>query len=67
VIDKTGLTGTYELTLEWAADGAAAGDAAAGPSVFTAVQERLGLRLESTKGLVEMLVVDRADKAPSEN
>jgi uncharacterized protein (TIGR03435 family) len=37
-----------------------------GPSIFTAVQEQLGLRLEALKGSVEMLLIDHAEK-PSEN
>src|SRR5262249_39150456 len=65
VIDKTGLPGTYELKLEWSIDDAPAGNE--GPSLFTALQEQLGLKLESAKGPVEALVVDHADKAPTEN
>jgi uncharacterized protein (TIGR03435 family) len=68
VVDKTSLTGTYELTLDWAGDGAATSDdGAAGPSIFTALQEQLGLKLESAKGPVEILVIDHVDKAPTEN
>jgi uncharacterized protein (TIGR03435 family) len=76
VIDQTGLTGNYELTLEWIRDepqvlpgstgsGAAPADVS-GPSLFTAIQEQLGLKLEGKKGPIEMLIVDRASK-PSEN
>jgi uncharacterized protein (TIGR03435 family) len=68
VLDKTGLRGSYKMTLDWARDNAPAGnDAATLPSLFTALQEQLGLKLESTKGSVEMLVVDHADRTPSEN
>ena len=68
VVDHTGLSGSYELTLDWAPDdAAAANDAAAGPSLFTALQEQLGLKLDSTKGPVEMLVIDRAERTPTEN
>jgi uncharacterized protein (TIGR03435 family) len=65
VIDRTGLAGAYDLRLEWnpADDPATPGSA---PSIFTALQEQLGLRLESGKGPVEMLVIDGARKA-SEN
>jgi uncharacterized protein (TIGR03435 family) len=73
VVDQTGLSGLYEMTLDWAPDqspapnDAAANDASAGPSIFTALREQLGLRLDSTKGPVEILVIDHADKTPSEN
>ena len=67
VIDKTGLSGKYDFVLEWTPDMAATGDSApVGPTIFTALQEQLGLRLESQKGPVENIVIDRAEK-PSEN
>jgi uncharacterized protein (TIGR03435 family) len=61
VMDKTGLTGFYAFTLDWTS--ATDSDL---PSVFTAVQEQLGLRLESQKAPVEMLIIDQAER-PSEN
>jgi len=67
VLDQTGLSGGFEFTLDWVADDAAATNATAGPSIFTAVQEQLGLKLNSTKGPVEVIVVDRADRVPTEN
>ena len=82
VIDNTGLKGHYDITLEWTPDdnatkepgegvGRTVGENAAppdntGPSLFTAVQESLGLKLESSKGPVTILVVDHIEKA-SEN
>lgn len=67
VIDKTGLNGKYDFVLEWTPDMAATGDSApVGPTIFTALQEQLGLRLEAQKGPVETIVIDRAEK-PSEN
>ena len=79
VIDKTGLTGKYDFVLEWTPDvGADAraqgfGDgitqpapAPGGPTIFTALQEQLGLRLDAQKGPVPNIVIDRAEK-PSEN
>ena len=73
VVDKTGLEGKYDLTLEWSPDNrsAAMTDAAnesapPGPSIFTAVQEQLGLKLESTKAPVETVVIDHIEQ-PSEN
>jgi uncharacterized protein (TIGR03435 family) len=64
VIDGTGLSGEYDFTLEWVQDQNA--DAVAGPSLFTALQEQLGLRLESTKKPVETIVIDHIER-PSEN
>lgn len=68
VIDKTGLDGRYDLTLKWVSDDlASAGpNAPSGPSLFTALPEQLGLKLESEKGPVTILVIDRVD-LPSEN
>jgi uncharacterized protein (TIGR03435 family) len=68
-IDKTGLTGQYDFRLDYAIDAIAGPDAAYGPekpSLFTALQEQLGLKLEPGRAPVEMFVVDRAEK-PSEN
>lgn len=71
VLDKTGLTGKYDYMLEWAPEVSAAEsrDSAAvssGPTIFTAVEEQLGLKLESAKEPVEMIVIDHVDR-PSEN
>ena len=82
VIDKTSLTGRYDFTLEWAPEPGQGGLEAIGlppdpnlkpppadpnrPSIFTALQEQLGLRLESSKGQVDMIVIESVEK-PSEN
>jgi len=78
VIDKTGLKGLYDIKLQWTPEfgqGPVVPGGpepprppadAPGPSIFTAVQEQLGLRLESTKGPVDVLVIDSVQK-PSEN
>lgn len=63
VVDKTGLSESYDFTLEWAPDGAT--DTSA-PSLVTALREQLGLRIESQKSPVEVLVIDSLQK-PSEN
>jgi uncharacterized protein (TIGR03435 family) len=60
VVDKTGLTDRYDLKLVWAADDAPAGENSA-PSLFTAVQEQLGLKLEPAKEPVPVLVIDHLD------
>jgi len=72
VLDKTGLTGKYEVTLKWTSENSSGpedadnGSTEAGPSIFTALQEQLGLRLQTAKGPVDTLVVDHVEK-PSEN
>lgn len=63
VLDKTGLHGSYDFTFEW--DSEQAADSTT-PTMFTGLQEQLGLRLETQKGAVEVLVVDKAERA-SEN
>ena len=63
VVDKTGVTGKYDITLSWAPDAAAVGAGSdASPSIFTVIHEQLGLRLEPGKGPVEVLVIDSAEK-----
>jgi uncharacterized protein (TIGR03435 family) len=64
VLDKTGLDGFYQFDLRYANEAVPEGE---NPSIFTAVQEQLGLKLESRKGPVEVLVVDRAQQIPVEN
>jgi uncharacterized protein (TIGR03435 family) len=65
VINKTGLTGTYDYKLEWGDDAAVTGDPTVA-SVFSAFQEQLGLKLEPTKAPVQVLIIDHAEK-PSDN
>jgi uncharacterized protein (TIGR03435 family) len=64
VVDETGVNGSFDFSLHWVPDGAA--DATAGPSLFTAIQEQLGLRLEGRKVPTDMFVVDSAEP-PSGN
>ena len=78
VVDMTELKGDYDFKMSFSLDmgpspgsqgggvGQPAGTDAAGPSIFTALQEQLGLRLEPRKGPVEVLVIDSVEK-PSEN
>ena len=76
VIDKTGIAGQYDVVLKWTPDSGTASTSSgadstalpvdSGPSIFTAIQEQLGLRLESTKGPVQVLVIDHVEM-PSEN
>ena len=60
VIDKTGFDGKYDYTLTYTP--ADAPPDTVGPSLFTALQEQLGLRLESSKGPVKMFVIDHVEK-----
>ena len=71
VVDKTGLTGRYDFELRWTPastpeDTHAESPDSGAPSLFTAVQEQLGLKLEPTKAPVDVLVVDSA-KPPTPN
>lgn len=67
VIDKTGLTGRYDFELHWTPDNTPADSPlAGGPSIFTAVQEQLGLKLEPSTAPLDVLVIDSAQK-PSKN
>jgi uncharacterized protein (TIGR03435 family) len=77
VADLTGLKGKYDISLYWnsdttfrlAAPGATASttEIDSGPTLMQALQDQLGLRLESKKGPVDFVVVDHAEKVPSEN
>ena len=80
VVDKTGLKGTYHFTIQWTPDesepfkeitengvpGIAPEPDSSAPSVFTAVQEQLGLKLDSRKAPMDVLVIDHVER-PSEN
>jgi uncharacterized protein (TIGR03435 family) len=66
VIDMTGLAATYSFALYFSPENASP-DASSDPSIFIAVQEQLGLRLEARKGQVQLLMIDHAEKAPTEN
>jgi len=66
VVNKTGLDGVFDFNLDWTPEGAEPKNDAP-PSIFVALQEQLGLKLEAQKGPVEVLVVDHVEKAPTEN
>jgi len=68
VVDKTGLTATYDFSLQWIPDQLAGTDpsGSSGPSFFTAIQEQLGLKLEPQRAAVRTLVIDHVEM-PSEN
>jgi len=77
VVDQTGLQGRFDFPLKWTPDESQFGgmgmkmpppsdSADAPPGLFTAIQEQIGLKLESTKAPVEVLVIDHIEK-PSEN
>jgi uncharacterized protein (TIGR03435 family) len=86
VLDKTGLTGLYDVAVDFSPEGMGPGPKApgpgagggnpseaprdsndSGPTIFTALQEQLGLKLESRKGPADLLVVDSAKRMPTEN
>jgi uncharacterized protein (TIGR03435 family) len=73
VVDRTGLSGRYDFTLEWTPESnrPAASDTDAqsdlrGPTFEEALKEQLGLKLESTRAPVDVLVIDHVER-PSEN
>ena len=73
VIDRTNLAGRFDLRLRWSPEPQSDPERAVipaspseAPSIFTAVQEQLGLKFEPAKGPVEFLVIDTAEK-PSAN
>jgi uncharacterized protein (TIGR03435 family) len=65
VLDQTGLTGRYDFTLAWSNPLTGAPDST-DPSIFAALPEQLGLKLEPRRAPVEVLVIDRAE-LPEEN
>jgi uncharacterized protein (TIGR03435 family) len=81
IIDKTRLDGPFSVDLQWVPEAlrerALQGGPAPlvngqpvdlnGPSIYTALQEQLGLRLESRKAPVDTLVIDHAEKVPADN
>ena len=80
VVDRTGVEGVFDFNLNWTTEEsarppsiepeqrrAAAAGSTEGPSIFTALQQQLGLRLQPEKLTVEMLLVDRCDRVPAAN
>jgi uncharacterized protein (TIGR03435 family) len=63
ILDKTDIKGLYDFTLDWTPEARAGAD---GPSIFTAMEEQLGLRLESRREPLEYVVIDHVER-PSEN
>jgi uncharacterized protein (TIGR03435 family) len=67
VLDLTGLSGNYDFTLDISGLPTSTSTGADGPSIFTAVQQDLGLKLEARRHPIDILVIDSANKAPIEN
>lgn len=71
VVDKTGLSGAYDIVVEYTSDSAAAPGPPPpadtnNPGIFTALEEQLGLKLQAERGPIEVLVIDRVER-PTEN
>lgn len=62
VVDRTGLQGPFDVELEWSSDVGTGATNSNTPSIFTALQEQLGLRLEPSRGPVEVLVIDSVER-----
>jgi uncharacterized protein (TIGR03435 family) len=73
IVDRTGLTGKYDFSLEYVLGpgyvlgGALTADPSAHPNLFEALEEQLGLKLERTEAQLQVLVVDHANRIPIEN
>jgi uncharacterized protein (TIGR03435 family) len=74
VLDMSGLKGAYNITLDWTPDSRQSGetdvplaDSQAKPALPQAIQEQLGLRLETSRASLEVLIVDHAERVPTEN
>jgi len=69
VVDMTEVKGVYDVNLEWSVDDRAEATVQADdpPALFTVLQEKLGLRLESREARVVMYVIDRVERVPIEN
>jgi uncharacterized protein (TIGR03435 family) len=75
VLDATGLTGEYDIMLDFVMEPRRVNflpappevSLAAGPTLVKAVESQLGLRMESKKGMIDMLVIDHVEKVPTEN
>jgi uncharacterized protein (TIGR03435 family) len=66
VVDRTGLTGNYDYKLKYADDPDPEATVSEGASIFTALQEQLGLKLESARVPIDTIVVERVSR-PSAN
>ncbi|HLK69789.1 MAG TPA: TIGR03435 family protein [Bryobacteraceae bacterium] len=62
VVDMTGMAGTHDFNVTFAPE-----ESDSAPSLFTALQEQMGLKLEARKATVTTVVIDKADKLPAEN
>jgi uncharacterized protein (TIGR03435 family) len=77
IVDKTGLTANYDFHLEYVGGGGIgallspsssdASDPSGGPSLIEAMEKQLGLKLTKTTGPLDVLVIDHAEKTPTEN
>ncbi len=67
VSDATGLKGKYDFILKWISDRGRPSPDDTGPNIFEALQAQLGLKLESKKTTVDVMVIDHIEKTPTEN
>ena len=71
VVDATGLTGKYDISLFWVTEavrpGTTASEIDSGPTLISALQEQLGLKLQSKKVAIDYPIIDHVDKTPTGN